>query len=457
MGIISLGLYAALILFLSLRWHGKSSESSFFFINNRSSGALSVGLAIIVACVGASATIGMIGMAFSLGTPAFWWLGMGAAGLLILGVFLARTVRQTRAVTLPQIVESVLGKPVRPIVSIVIVVAWLAILAAQFVATQRIVTSLTGLSFAVCLSVSLLLIIGHTFYGGQATIMRIGTIQTIIIFGGLLTLLGWLTWHNPTWFSSVRLEPVNAQFPPGKLLYYGLIIGGSYLVCPMLFGRLLSARSSNAARWGAIIGAGGLVCTAVLMVSIGLACKGILPAGTPADAVLTTALSTVLPNWLNILISLGLLSAVVSSADACLITASSVLSRDLLQQRSTAACRVSIVLLGCAGAALSCLNKGIIDFLLMSYDVYVCGVVVPVLIGLLLSGKCKVNSRFASVAVLAGGLLGALSSFSGIIAWSYAGLAASFVITVLGCLDLRVGAAKPPASTWLPCKEKNSP
>ena len=431
MGIAIVCLYVAVILVLALRGgHGGSPEG--FFINNRSSGPVHVGLAIIVACVGASATIGMVGMAFSLGTPAFWWLGMGAAGLLLLGIFLAGKVRHTNAVTLPQMVETFLGEQARPLVSLVIVLAWLAILAAQFSATQQIVGSLTGMPPAVCFMAALLLVIFHTFYGGHAAIMHMGGIQTVIIFGGLATVLGWLTQANPAWFAPVAFEPVNAQFPVSTLVRYGLLITGSYLVCPMLYGRLLSARDSRAARNGALFASAGLVCAAVLMVSIGLACRGILPPDTPADAVLTTALATLLPGWLHMVILLALLSAVVSSADACLMTASTVLARDLLRNKSTSACRGAILFLGCLGAALSCMDRGIIDFLLMSCDIYVCGVVVPVLVGLIVSARYRMDHRFACAAVLAGGLLGGLSSFSGVAALSYAGLGGSLAITVLG-------------------------
>lgn len=431
MGVIALCLYLAVMLLLTLRGRQASTESS-FFINNRSSGVVGVGLAIMAACVGASATMGMVGMAFSLGTPAFWWLGMGAAGLLFAGIFLAGKVRGTCAVTLPQIVEKFLGAPARPVVSAVIVCAWLAILAAQFSAIRQIVASLTAMPPAISFCISLLLIMGHTLGGGQAAVMRMGGIQAAIIFGGLAVTLGWLTRLNPLWLSFVVIEPVNAQFPLSELARYGLIVGGSYLVCPMLFGRFLSARDSKTAQRGGILAAGGLICAAALMVAIGLACRGILPPETPADAVLTTALMTVLPEWAHILILVALLSAVISSADACLITAGTVLSRDLLQKESKGACRVSMALLGCIGAGASCLDKTIIGFLLMSYDVYVCGVVTPVLIALIAGPNYRVAPRLACAAVFIGGVLGGISSLGGNAAWSYAGLAASFALTSVG-------------------------
>jgi Na+/proline symporter len=81
LGLLLLLIYAAALLGLAGRAWRKSScpsvsgactdAGSAFFVNNRKSSALGVALSIVVSCVGASATIGMIGMAFTLGTPAF--------------------------------------------------------------------------------------------------------------------------------------------------------------------------------------------------------------------------------------------------------------------------------------------------------------------------------------------------------------------------------------------------
>ena len=64
-----------------------------FFVNDRRSGPWQVGISIIASCVGGSATLGMAGLAWQAGTPAFWWLGSGACGLMALTLFLAKKVR----------------------------------------------------------------------------------------------------------------------------------------------------------------------------------------------------------------------------------------------------------------------------------------------------------------------------------------------------------------------------
>lgn len=452
MALVFLALYALLIFGVS-RFAGRRGAAG-FYVNNRESGPWNVGISILVSCIGASATLGMIGLAFAVGTPAFWWLGAGSAGLVLLSLVLARKVRGSGAYTLPHMVESFLGPSVRPVISLVIVVAWSAILAAQYSALCRVLEPLTGFSPLVSLLLAVVLICGHTL-GGQSAIMRVDRIQVLFMILALGVMLGWLTWRNPEWAGMVQFQAVNAEFPLSKLMYFLVIVGANYVVCPMLFGRLFSARDEQSARLGGLIGAFGIALCAALIVAVGLACKGLVPIDTPRDAVLTTVLGTVMPEWMQLLVSLALVSAIVSSADSCLITAATVLSFDLLGGRNSvpgkASCagqagraalpapsvrlgQVCVVLLGLAGAALSLWGKGILGFLLMAYDVFACGVVTPVFIGLILHKKRRINPRWASAAVAAGGVLGLVAAVSGDNAWSYAGMALSCALTLGGAM-----------------------
>jgi len=431
MELLCLGLYALLIAYTATA--GRRRGGAAFFVNNRKSGPWGVGFSIIVSCVGASATIGMIGMAFAVGTPAFWWLGMGAAGLTALALLLARAVRRSGAYTMPHMVETLLGKPARPLIAVVIVIAWSAILAAQFSALVRVLGPLTGFAPLVCLGLAFLLIVGHTM-GGQTAIMRADRVQALIIVLALAAMLVWLSGHNPGWAGKVSFEIVNDGFLPEKLIYFLVVVGANYLVCPMLFGRMLSARDERSARLGGLIAAGGILVCAGLIVAVGLACVGLIPADTEQDGVLTAVLAGVMPPWMHVVVSLALISAIVSSADSCLVTAATVLSFDLLGSRRPATGRVCVAALGLAGVALSLWGKGILGFLLMAYDVYACGVVAPVFVGLLLLGRRKVDTRWACAAVLAGGVLGAAAAGSGEAAYSYAGMGLSALLALCGAL-----------------------
>lgn len=236
----------------------------------------------------------------------------------------------------------------------------------------------------------------------------------------------------------MAFELVNAEFPPERLRYFFFVVGANYLVCPMLFGRFLSARDRRTARQGGLMAAGGIALCALLIVCVGLACRGLLPAGTPPDAVLTSALSGALPPWMGFLVSLALVSAIVSSADSCLVTAATVLSFDLLRRPDTASCRACVVGLGLAGLCISFWGKGILGFLLMAYDLYACGVVLPVFVALLLPRERRVDPRFACLAVAVGGTLGLVAAVTGQQTYSYAGLAASGLLALAGASPVAV-------------------
>lgn len=440
MALILLAVYALVLLRAALVSGKRTADA--FYVNNRESGALGVGFSIIVSCVGASATIGMIGMAFAVGTPAFWWLGAGAAGLVVLSLVLARTVRASGAYTLPHMTETFLGPKARPVISVVIVVAWSAILAAQFSALRQVLEPLTGFSSLACLGLGFVLTCGHTL-GGQSAIMRADRVQVLLIILALCTMLAWLTWRNPSWTGGVALQAVNRDFPPEKLLYFLLVVGANYVVCPMLFGRMLSARDEGRARLGGLVGACGIALCAGLIVAVGLACRGLVPAGTPQDQVLTAMLASHVPFWMHLVVSFALISAIVSSADSCLVTAATVLSFDLLGRDDPASGRKCVLLLGFAGATVSLWGKGILGFLLMAYDVFACGVVVPVFVGLLLHRKRRLNPRWSRAAVALGGLLGLAAAATNEPLYSYAGMGVAIALAVGGAVRGSPAIPKP--------------
>lgn len=445
MGLIIFILYALAVLGASFMAHRLQRGEGGFYLNNRSSSAWAVGSSIVVSCVGASATIGTVGLAFEVGTPAFWWLGSGAVGLSVLTVFLAARVRRTEARTMPEIVESFFGPRVRRLISLIIAVAWLSILAAQFSALSRVVTAMTGLEARVALIVGALLVTVHTVLGGQAGVIRLDRWQCLILIAGLLLMVGWLTRINYPAFTALQIEPVNEEFPLSRLIYFLLIIGGSYVVCPTLFGRLLSAENERTARRGALGAVFGMAAVSVAVVLIGLLSRGLIDPGISSDAVLIRVVETVFPGWLTLVAYVVLLSAIVSSADSGLISAGLVLAHDVLGKKDLKTSRLCLAALALSSLLLTSTGKGILGFLLMANDIYVCGVVGPVFVGLMWSGRNGASAPvrgLAAAGITAGGLLGLTSALSGQIYYSYAGLVVSIGLTVFSLKPLATAATR---------------
>ncbi len=434
-GLALLGLSA----FFAMGQRKKAADT--FFVNDRTSSSLAVGFSILASCVGGSATLGMTGLAWQVGTPALWWLCSGALGLCILALFLARRVRQSGARTLPQMVHTFVGgKSAARLSSVIILMAWLAITAAQFSALATLLHPFIGTSFPSfphmgTLALGAVFIIFHAMGGGQRAVIKSDAFHYLflmVIMGiSLCFLLGDDSLSLP--MSSLPLELVNDDFPLSKVSYFLLIMGGSYVVCPMLFGRLLSARSEETARRGALLGAAGLVLSAIVLVSIGVLSRGIVPEGTPPQGLLPTVFTTIMPPWLGIMGILALMSAVISSADSSLITAATIACNDVLQRTDVRTCRLCTLVLGLGSLALAVPGMGILELLLMANDIFVCGVVLPVCVAMLCYKRYTVSSTCITLAMLSGGLCGLFAAFMDSATLSYVGLALALALSLIGC------------------------
>lgn len=423
-------LYSALLLAFGVLDARHSRGSSAFFVNSRSSGAWRTGFSLAASCIGGSATIGMAGLAWQVGTPAFWWLGSGACGLALLTLFIARKVRESEAYTMPEIVAAWISPQARTLSSLIIMPAWLAILAAQFTAMGKLAAALTAMPPEWALVVGAAVIVAYSCLGGQASVIRSDGPQCVLLLAGILAALFWLWGHNPAPLESLRLEIVNDDFTLERFSYFMIIMGGSYLVCPMLFGRILSAKSGASALRGCWLAVFMLLAASAVIVALGVLCRNFVPAGTAPDDVLAAAMR-LLPSWVGMCLMVALLSAVLSSADSCLVTASTVLCNDLLGRRDVKLCRLVTLLFGAGGLLLSAQGHGILDLLLMANDMYVCGVAVPVFAAMLMK-RGAVHPRAALASMMMGGAGGLACAVSGQEMFGYAGMALAVAAMLLG-------------------------
>ncbi|MCK5554291.1 MAG: sodium:solute symporter family protein, partial [Deltaproteobacteria bacterium] len=126
---------------------------------------------------------------------------------------------------------------------------------------------------------------------------------------------------------------------------------------------------------------------------------------------------------INGLVIAGLLSAVMSSADTCLLTTSTIISADIIKpymrrgmkdKHLLFISRVLIVVIGLASLGIALKMKGVIKALLLGYTIYSSGLVLPVICGF--HGKrLRLNPAGAMAAVIGGGgvaLFGRLMGYS---------------------------------------------
>ncbi|MBQ9105118.1 MAG: sodium:solute symporter family protein [Mailhella sp.] len=424
-------LYATILIGLGLWDARRARNNTAFFLNSRSSGARQVAFSLTASCIGSSSTIGMAGLAWALGAPAFWWLGAGSIGLAVLALFLAEKVRGSGAWTTPELVGIYLGPQARMLVAAILVPAWLALMAAQFTAMGKCTEALTGLSPEVSLLAGSGLLILYSVLGGWASVIRSDQPQGTLFLLGLSAAAFCLWQQDPTPLAELDLALLNADFGPDRLIYFLIIVGGSYVAGPTMFGILLSAKDRKSSVHGCGTASFILLGASVLITALGVLCRGPVPPGTASDDILVSAITS-MPPWAGMALLVALFSAVISSADSMLVTVSTVVCNDLFQRRSTALCRMVTLAFGAGGLLLSTQGHGILDLLLIGYDVYVSGVAAPVTVALLLASKPgPKHPELGTAAIALGGLCGLAAAITSLHAFCYAGMALSAMLTVL--------------------------
>lgn len=389
-----------------------------YFVADRSGGSLLITGSLLATILGGSSTIGLAGLGYQKGLVGAWWLLVGSAGLLLLAFWLARKVREYAVYTLPEILEKQYGgKTTRVSASLVIATAWLGIIAGQIIAAGKILSSLWPGHLEGFMALAAAVFIIYTILGGQYSILRTDSIQSIIIFCGILLSLllgvsaagGWesLVSKVPATFLDF---PTSQAFSTQDLLMFLLFVGAAYLVGPDMYSRILCARTPAVAKRSLLASAAVLIPVAFALTFTGMAARVLLP-GIPPESAFPALVMKVVPAGLNGLILAALLAAVMSSADTCLLTTGTIVTADIfqplcgrrLEERTLLLLsRVSVAFVGVLSLLLAIKMKGVIATLLLGYTVYSGGLIIPVVLGFY-SKKLNLNPFGVMTALIGGG------------------------------------------------------
>jgi len=402
-----------------------------FIISGRTQKTSAIAYSILATCIGASATLGVISTARNIGFPAFWWLGAGAVGLLLQSFFLSRKVRAVGAYTLPDLTEKLMGRDARFLTSIIVVIAWTGIIAAQFVAGAKLLSAFGNIDPNVSITVTALVIVAYSAMGGQSSVMKTDRIQFALLVGALVFTLVYLYAGHPVPLANIRFDLTNGDFTFENLVYYLLVVGGSYFVCPLLFSRILTARDVRTARRASFLSALGLVAVSVVITLIGIWASFHLDPAYDKD-ILAFIIAEKLPAAGGIALLIGLVSAIISSADTCLFAVASIVEYDILKQERVRTTRFVIGIIGVASALLAMKNPDIISLLIQAYAVFTAGVVPPVAVALIMWQRRSIHSHWCSAAIIVGGILGLAANLLGMDMLAVGGMAVSTALSVTG-------------------------
>ena len=373
-----------------------------FVAAGQNRGPLPVFLTLMATILGASATLGVAAKAETLGFPAAWWLFSGAAGLALQGAVLSRRIRESGARTLPELARQTAGPAGQRLGAAVIALSWPGVIAAQLVAFAGLWEAIAGCGGTELPMVGCAMtVVAYTLVGGQRAVVRTDAPQMLLLAVGFAGMFLWVfsgrCGGTPVPAASVRLLSDGFGLRDAALSL--LTVGGAYFLGPDIASRALVARDGRTARRAVLAAA-----PALLAFGSAIALAGMWAAeNAPGTGNPVLRIAVLLPRALRVCLAAGLVCAVLSSVDTCLVNAAAITAGDLFGIRSVRATRLAVVAVGLAATAMALVGGDIIGVLLKAYSVYTPGVVCPLAVAIVTG---RVNRRLWLASVAVGGACG---------------------------------------------------
>ncbi len=399
-------LYLIVILGVGFYFFRKNKDIDEYYVGGRRLSSLHIGLSVVATDVGGGFSIGLGGLGFVMGVSGSWLLFTGLIGAWMSGVFLIPMVssiaREKKFFSFPQFLDYIFDKRVALIAGIISAIGYLGFTSSQILAGAKLASStFQGLSLDQALLVMGVITVVYTVFGGIKAVIYTDTIQWIILMGGL-TLIG-----LPFAYTSIGgMEAIRATLDPAFLklnnVSWQQLVNWAFTIIPIwfvgmtLYQRIYAARDTRTAKkaWF-IAGLFEYPLMAFIGSLLGMFARvaldqgvitGFTMANIDPEMGLPLLLKSVLPVGLLGLVISAYFSAIMSTADSCMMASSGNILTDVLRKhKSHNGLRYSQFItfaIGASALLLAMSMENVLELMLHSYAFMVAGMFVPVVAAL---------------------------------------------------------------------------
>ena len=328
--------------------------------------------------------------------------------LILVGVFFARKLYKMSLLTIGDFYRCRYGKSIELLCSIFVVLSYLGWVAAQVAALGLVMHLLTegAISISTAMIIGTIVVLIYTVFGGMWSVALTDFFQMIIIVIGL-ALVAFFASDMAGGPGKVAEYATNHDlfrfFPDSNLKSWLFWISAAITMMigslPQqdIFQRVMSAKSSNAAAWGPIVGGSFYLMFAAIPMFIVIAATVASPemaakmmASDPQE-ILPTFIKEEMPLWLRVVFFGAVLSAVMSTASATMLAPTTTFVENILRnfmpltdKTELRAMRITLIIfaLGVLAYALMLEGTPIYELAAMAYQFPVIGAFWPLTLGL---------------------------------------------------------------------------
>lgn len=405
-----------------------NSDQEGFYVGGRNIGSWHIGLSVVATDVGGGFSIGLGGLGFVMGISGSWMLFTGLLGAWLAAVLLIPRIKSdpafSRFLTFPQIIGYLYNSTTAKLAAIICFIGYLGFTSSQLLAGAKLASgTFSRLDLPLALIIMGAIAVIYTVMGGLKAVIYTDTIQWIVLMLGLMFIGipiaytfvgGWegISTTLPAQFFSFT----NLTWQ--DLINWGITIIPIWFVGMTLYQRIFASRDMKSAKkaWF-IAGLFEWPIMAMLGVSLGLLSRVAVEQGLMVgfgsdmdpEMGLPVLLSQILPIGIMGLMMSAYFSAVLSTADSCLMAASGNLSIDLLGgffkakslKQEMRISQLITLIIGVISILIAWRMTEVLSLMLYSYAFMVSGLFVPVIAGLFFRQK---SSMAAISSMLVGGI-----------------------------------------------------
>jgi len=405
---ISVVLAYALAMLL-LGWYGmrRARNQEEFLVAGRNLGPACYLGTMAATVLGGAATVGTVRLGYVHGLSGFWLCAMLGGGILVLNLFLAKPLLKLRIYTVTQVLERRYTPLARQASAAIMFVYALMLSVVSVLAMGTVIQVLFELPFwsAILLGGSVVVI--YSSIGGMWSLTLTDIVQFVIKTAGLMFVLlpicltrvgGWdaLVAKLPASAFALTTLGYDTIFTYFLIYFFGILIGQD------IWQRVFTARSEGVARVAGSLA--GVYCVIYGLVGalIGMCARVLLPDLADANNAFAAIVRSALPDGIRGLAIAAALAAMMSTASAGLLAASTTLTEDLLPRlrggraSTLGMARLFTLLTGLAVLAIALLVNDVIGALTLAYNLLVGGILMP-LLGAILWPRATTAGALASM------------------------------------------------------------
>ena len=387
--------YLALMIAIGIYASRRQDSVEDYFVAGGKLSSFSIACLWLATWVGGAAVVGGTNQAFEFGISGGWYTTCMFIGCLLFGFFFAVRVKREgnkhNLLTYPEFIETRFDSRTRIVATVTTILAYTGYSAGQLAAVSAVFSTLLGWDYSSSLLLASAIVVAYTATGGFLAVTYTDWVQVALLLVGVVIVGIPISIANggtleafSTSLPTGHFNPIGLGLP--TMLAMGVSIPLAFFVSMDNYTRMFAAKDEAVAKRGTYLAAAFLVPLVIGSTWLGLTAAILYPGVESEGDILSRLIIDVFPVGLKGLLLVGLLAALMSSADICILTAAANGSRDIYQRymnpdvEPKKLFRISMVLaatVGIGAALMAWQMQDVVGILLLAFTVNTAALFVP--------------------------------------------------------------------------------